>query len=129
MRRLWLAPLRTGGIGSSSRKGVRAGVAVRAFLVNNVAIPDPASATPAAAPAPIPRNCLLDNCLLVIAGLLSFKNGKTGHPFGVAGCTTGSTRPQCPYLLGTNFSASTCLVGREDTGYRIGALDTNTLTV
>jgi hypothetical protein len=53
----------------------------------------PGSAAPAAAPAPIPRNSFLDIRLLDIADLLSFKNGKTGHPFGVAGCTTGSTRP------------------------------------
>ena len=29
-----------------------------------------------------------------------FLKNKTGYPFGVAGCTTGSVRPQCPYSAG-----------------------------
>jgi len=53
-------------MGSGSTNCVRAGVAPQASFDKNAAIPDPASATPVAAPAPSWRNSLLDSLVLVI---------------------------------------------------------------
>src|SRR5829696_4790757 len=87
---------------------------------------------PPAPIAPLIRNCCLDSLLLVISlSSFGFSRPKTkNQPLSlrVAGCTTGSTRPQCPYPRGTKLLASTCLVGREDTGHGVGSHDTNTLT-